>query len=118
MTWDGIERRRFVRVKLSVKTDISPDKETMISTCAEDISEGGLKVTVGEELEKGAIVDLEIYLRQDPIRCKGKVVRVNKIESSYLKHGVVFDIGIEFHEMTEDDKSAIKGLISNIKRQQ
>lgn len=116
MVWDGIERRRFVRVKLSVKADISGKGQAMISTCAEDISEGGMKVTIGEELEKSSSVNLEIYLRQEPIKCKGKVVRVKKIESPYLKHGVVFDTGIEFQDLSQEDKTTIRSLVTNIKR--
>ena len=117
MIWDGIERRRFVRVKLSVKTDIRHGDQSMIAACAEDISEGGIKVTIDQELNVSSIVDLEIYLQREPIKCKGKIVRVNKIESQYLKHGVAFDVGIKFEEMSEEDRITIKNLVANLRRQ-
>ena len=112
MIWDGIERRKFVRVQFSFPANIIADNKVMLSACAEDISEEGIRIVTAEELELSSIIDLEIYLAEKPIICKGKVVRVKKIESEHLRHGVVFDTGIEIQDFSEEDKLAIKNIIS------
>ena len=117
MIWDGIERRRFVRVAFSFPAGISVDKQTMISACAEEISEGGIKVTTAEGVQASTIVDLEIHLGEKPITCKGKIVRVRKIESKHLKHGIVYDIGIEFKDMKEKDKETVRSVVAAKKRE-
>jgi len=117
IAWDGIERRRFIRVKLHCKTSISDQEGLTISTYAEEISEKGLKVSIKQELKRSSLVDLEIYLRPQPIVCKGKIVWVRKIESDYLEGGVVYDIGIELRNLKEDDKKLIKQLIIQKKQQ-
>jgi len=78
--WDGIERRRFIRVKLHCQTNIYGGPDIIISTYAEDISQKGLKVSIKRELKHSSLVDLEIYLRENPIICKGKIAWVRKIE--------------------------------------
>ena len=117
MIWDGIERRKFVRVQFSFPANIIADNKVMVSACAEDISEEGIKIITSEELEISSIVDLEIYLGTKPIVCKGRVVRVKKIESEHLKHGVVFDTGIEMQKLKEEDKLMIKKLIEAAEEQ-
>lgn len=113
--WDGIERRRFIRVKLRCQTNISETKDSAISTYAEDISQKGMKVSIKRELKLSSIVDLEIYLRQEPIICKGKIVWVRRIESDYLEGGLVYDVGIELREVKQEDKRLIKQFIAQKK---
>ena len=114
MIWDGIERRKFLRVHFSFPANIIADNKVMVSACVEDISEEGLKIITSEELEISSIIDLEIYLGDRLIVCKGKVVRVKKVESTHLKHGVVFDTGIEMQNLKKEDKLAIKKLVASM----
>jgi len=44
--WDGIERRRFIRVKVHCQTNIADAEDNTISTYAEDLSQKGLKVSI------------------------------------------------------------------------
>lgn len=118
MPWDGIERRRFVRVKLHCKTSISDEQGAVISTYAEEISQKGIKVSIKRELKRSSMVDLEIYLREEPIVCKGKVVWVRKVEGDYLEGGVVYDTGIELREVSQDDKRLIKQFIIQKKEEE
>ena len=116
MIWDGIERRRFVRVKVSFRTDIYDDKEATISTSAEDISEVGIRVAIKEGLKVSSLVDLEIYLTEAPLICKGKVIWTKKVEAEYLKDKVIFDTGIEFQDLKEEDRLTIKHLVDSQKQ--
>tara|TARA_B100000315_G_scaffold246892_1_gene274818 strand:+ start:437 stop:799 length:363 start_codon:yes stop_codon:yes gene_type:complete len=111
MSWDGIDRRRFVRVKVSFKAHIYDEERTIISTYAEELSQKGIKVSIKKELKRKTLVDLEIYVRDEPIICRGKIVWVKKIEGSYLESGFIFDIGIELQELKEEDKKYIKSFI-------
>jgi len=118
MIWDGIERRKFTRVRFSFPANIIADNKVMVSACAEDISEGGVRVITAEELGVSSIVDLEIYLGEKPIVCKGKVVRVKKIESKNLKYGIVFDTGIELKGLKEEDRLVIEDFVTTLKEKE
>jgi hypothetical protein len=109
--WDGIERRRFVRVKLHFTASITDSQGVTISTYAEEISQKGVKVSIKRELKRSTDVELEIYLRREPLVCKGKVAWVRKIEGEYLEGGVVFDTGIELYDLSQEDKKLIKTII-------
>ena len=109
--WDGIERRRFIRVKVHCQTNIADAEDNTISTYAEDLSQKGLKVSIKRELKRLSMVDLEIYLREEPIVCKGKIAWVRKIEGDYLEGGVVYDTGIELRDINQDDQRLIKQFI-------
>jgi PilZ domain len=111
IAWDGIERRRFIRIKLHCTASITDSKGVTISTYAEEVSEKGVKVSIKRELKRLTKVSLEIYLREDPVICQGKVAWVRKIEGEYLEGGVVFDTGIELIGLKEEDKQLIKSLI-------
>lgn len=118
IAWDGIERRRFVRVKLHYKTNISDEQGLIISTYAEEISQRGMKVSIKRELKRSCKLALEIYLREEPIICKGKVVWAKKIESDCLECGVVYDTGIELYDLKDEDKRLIKQFIAQKKQEQ
>ena len=46
VAWDGINHRRFVRVKVHFQTDIYHSGEDTIVAYAEDISKKGLKISI------------------------------------------------------------------------
>ena len=109
--WDGIEKRRFVRVRLHCTANIKDLDGLSISTYAEEISEKGVKVSIKRQLQRLTRLELEIYLRPEPLICKGKVVWVKKTEGDYLEGGVIFDTGIELYDLKEEDKKLLKKLV-------
>ncbi len=111
MAWDGIERRRFIRVKLHCTASIIDSGGVTISTYAEEISEKGVKVSIKRDLKRLTKVDLEIYLREDPVVCEGRVAWIKKIEGEYLEGGVIFDTGIELTGLKVEDEKLIKNLL-------
>ena len=117
MVWDSINRRRFVRIIFPFTTHIYPSQKEAITTYTENISIGGIKVTIKRELAVSSIVDLKVYLRKEPITCKGKIAWVKKRESEYLEEdNVFFDIGIEFQDIKEEDKIIIKDRIDELRK--
>jgi len=115
MGWDSSERRNFVRAKFPCEIIISGDKERMISTRAENISAGGIRVLIKEKLRTSSLVTLNIYgIKKKPIACKGKIIWAFTRKMHYSKPDVLYDTGIEFHQIQEDDVNKIKKLVALI----
>ena len=116
MVWEGIEKRRFVRANYPCIIVVFTPQEHSISTHTENIGAGGVRVIIEEKLEVNAMVGLEIFLYKEiqPIACKGKIVWVVEKESLYRKNLIFFDIGIEFHDIKDEDKLTIKNLVEAI----
>ena len=91
-----------------------PTGESPISAYAEDISTGGVRVTVHQELDISSLVDLEIYVKLRPVVCKGKVIWINRRESEFLEGEIFFDIGIEFQGIKAEGVEAIKERLDRI----
>ena len=108
------ERRKAKRfngtvIEYSLK-EKGPIKET---TFIRNISLKGVSIVVGEEIEKGVVLYLNIYsaAAKTSIEVRGKVVW--KVRSSYLigsklKH---YDLGIEFIDINNDNGKQLAELL-------
>jgi c-di-GMP-binding flagellar brake protein YcgR len=114
MNYSGAEKRRFIRTKFPCKITIRTPKEHSISTYTENISAGGIRVTIEEQLQIATIVDLEVYLREKSVTCRGRIVWVVDKESPYRKGIAYCDTGIEFYEITDQDRKTINELVEKI----
>ena len=111
MAWDGNERRRFARVRLPCKITVFIPQEHTITSHTENIGEGGIGVLINEQLDVSADVGLEIYLENQPISCKGRVVWTVEKECS-SSSASSFDTGIEFCDIKEHDRAFITNLVN------
>ena len=113
MIWDGTEKRKRVRVNLPCRIIIYPPQEEEIDAVINNISEGGIGLTLRKKLEVSTTVGLKIYeiVKTQPILCKGIVRWVKSIESSQWKGDFFFNLGIEFYEIHDRDVLAIRNLI-------
>ncbi|MFA7131637.1 MAG: PilZ domain-containing protein [Bacilli bacterium] len=116
--WDVSEKRRFVRAQYPCKIVVHFPKELLICTHTENIGAGGLRVIIEECLEVITTVDLEIYLQEEPILCKGRVVWVVEKNSAYRDGYTFFDTGIEFSQIREEDRNIINSFVERIACQQ
>jgi len=114
MSWDKIDRRRFIRIKFPFTIHLYPTGEPPISAYTEDISAGGIKVTVHQELKVSSLVNLEVYVKLRPIVCKGKVIWINKLESEFLEGEIFFDIGMEFQGLNPEEREAIDERLDRV----
>ena len=115
MSWDSSERREFVRIQFPCEIVLPGSEEKIISTKAENISAGGIRVMLKEELYPASLVNLDIYgIKENPITCVGKIIWVFKRELHHSEPVVLYDTGIEFHEIQKEDIDAIKKLIASI----
>lgn len=73
----------------------------------EDLSAGGALINFERELEIGSLLDIMITfpLSDEPIKCVGKVLRVQKSQRA-----PIYRIGVVFTELSERDKDLIETL--------
>ena len=108
MNWDGRERRRAIRAKFPYTIIINTSGGDVVFTYTEDIGANGVKVVIRQRLEVNSPLELEIYIEEEPLLCKGRVTWVRERESRYLEGTVLFDTGIEFSQIGEEEKALIK----------
>ena len=111
MTWSGKERRRAIRVEYPYTITIHTPQASVISTYTENFSAEGIKVVMRENLRVGSLVELKIHVKENLILCKGEIRWVKDKESRYaedLGGGKLFETGISFYEIKEEDLLIIK----------
>jgi hypothetical protein len=107
------ERRKFPRAAFLCKIAVgSPIR--WLTSHTENLSAGGIKVILDEKLNVYTTVGLEIFFEKDKsIKCKGRVAwveeEVNPLEMA--SEPIIFITGIEFAEISDNDKQYIKRLI-------
>lgn len=114
MTWEGLERRRFPRAKFPCKIIAHTLSEHTLVSHTENIGEGGVRVILDEKLSVHSKVGLEIYLEQEPIKCRGRIVWVIDIAHPLHQQALLFDTGIEFLDLCREDADRIKELVERL----
>ncbi|MBU1809910.1 MAG: PilZ domain-containing protein [Candidatus Omnitrophica bacterium] len=114
MIWGGAEKRRFVRANFPCKIAIHIPSRHTLSTHTENIGVGGIRVIIGEKSEIFSTVGLEIFLGEEPIICNGRVVWVVENKSNYQEDFFSYDTGMEFVDIKEEDRAAIKNFVEAI----
>jgi hypothetical protein len=75
-------------------------------SCAQNIGEGGLKVSLGREVKKGTLLELELFVTEKmPLKCKGTVIWCRKSARDGM-----FDTGIEFTDIDPFYRKMVKNL--------
>jgi len=109
--WDGSERRRFVRIAKDISIKYSMPKEAdkykVIKT--NNISIGGICMTINEKFSLKALLSIEIALLDspNPIFAKGEVVWVTENPQQDNDGIRYFDIGIEFKDILPQDRERL-----------
>jgi c-di-GMP-binding flagellar brake protein YcgR len=114
MKWDGVNKRRFIRTRYPFTVHIQAPGKEAISAYTEDLSEGGLRVTLKNSLDVSSFVGLEIFLEQEPVKCESKVVWVKERSSEYLEGIILYDAGLEFLQLQPADEMAIREKVKDI----
>ena len=115
MSWDYIERRQFVRAKLPCTITIFKPQDRIIRCHTENISAGGIRVILEERLLIPSVVTLEIHMTNEkPILCQGKIIWAFARTLKPNKASILFDTGIEFYEIKDQDRESIEGLVASI----
>jgi c-di-GMP-binding flagellar brake protein YcgR len=113
MMWDGVEKRKRVRANLPCRIIIYTPEKQEIDAVTNNISEGGVGVTLRKEIKTSTPVGLKIYeiVKDKPVVCKGIVRWVKSTESEQWSGDYFFYMGIEFSEIDSRDVLAIRNLV-------
>ncbi|MDD5073298.1 MAG: PilZ domain-containing protein [Candidatus Omnitrophica bacterium] len=117
MGWGGIDTRRGARVVFECVVIVKKKETSLVfRTQTENISTGGICVILEKGLLRNTPVDVEIFLADDPVplACGGKVAWVMRRNEYAKKKPSQFDTGIEFTDITDEDKGRIKRIIEEL----
>ncbi|MCA9393514.1 MAG: PilZ domain-containing protein [Candidatus Omnitrophica bacterium] len=119
--WDGLDRRKFPRVKypclVIIKNGEGDDKEVILSH-TENIGIGGVCVILKKNIKMFTQVEIELDLLDmgDHIKCNGKIVWNVQRKSDAKKKPLFYDVGVEFESLPDDDKKRIEDVVSRLVR--
>ncbi len=106
------ERRKFPRANYPCRIILfSGEEREVLSLHTENISAGGIRIILDKKMDINSSVDIEMFLEVKPIKCKGRVVWMTDIRPVKGEKSFIFDVGIEFTEITEEDKDKIQQLV-------
>ena len=111
------DRRAFPRANYPCKIVLSAGSgKKVFYLHTENISAGGIRVILAEKLEIGQVVDIELFAEIIPIKCQGKVIWSVDIKPINGDKTLLFDVGIEFVDIAEDDQQRLKKLVESLLR--
>jgi uncharacterized protein (TIGR02266 family) len=105
------ERRRAGRAGVTVRIDYATVDE-MFSEFTRDINEGGLFIETEKPHQAGTEVSMQFHLpgNDEVLRTIGRVVRVSSGDV-----GSPAGMGIEFDELTSDDRAKIDLIVRSLR---
>jgi len=117
--WEGLNRRRFPRVKypclVTAWYDDGEEKETFL-THTENLGIGGACLISHKRFKLFSPIDLEIdLLDMDPhVKCAGKIVWLVQRKDPDSRKPTAFDVGVEFSGLAEEDTRRISKIVQRL----
>lgn len=125
MIWNGKERRRFPRKEELIGVSIVEVNNKRLpykfdQEIGKNISLGGMCIELTKELPVSALVWIELMINKELpfIRAKGKVIWIKSyrrppsiIEGVKVRERNNFIMGMEFLEITQQDKEKIRKFV-------
>ncbi|MBF0493548.1 MAG: PilZ domain-containing protein [Candidatus Omnitrophica bacterium] len=114
--WEGIDRRKFPRAYYACAVKISGKNNTLrYDAITENVGAGGVCLTFNREFELFETAEVELKLSDgDAVRAKGTIVWVIRVAHPGVKDEHVYDIGIEFTEISKEDKKKLEALVDKL----
>lgn len=110
--WQGMDQRRFPRANYKCIVTLRQEgKPSTVSTTTENIGLGGICILLEKSLDIFSAVDLELSLDdgKPPVRVQGTVVWV--VRRRDVKKGPNFDTGVEFADISAEEKARLEAVI-------
>lgn len=110
--WQGIDQRRFPRAKYKCVVALrQAGGSSLVSAATENIGMGGVCVLLEKGLDIFSPVELDLTLDDGKaaLHVKGTVVWV--VRRKEFRKGPSFDTGVEFAELSAEDKARIEAVI-------
>ena len=120
--WKGAERRKSVRIDTSfiVRYTVNEKPNVKLNCRTKDVSSGGMGLLVSERLNEGTVLSLEFLLPDGQVLVKtaGKVVwSSGEFDERNDLGKRVFHMGIEFMDISPDDRSKLVSYIDRLTTQ-
>ncbi len=119
--WDGLNRRRFPRVKYPCQVIVRNEQQNkeVILAHTENIGVGGVCAILKKGLPMFALVEVELDLLdfEDHVKCQGKVVWSVRRKSSEENKPMFYDIGIEFMDISDQDRARVETTVERLVKQ-
>ena len=117
--WQGLNKRQFPRINypcLIVIRNGDEDKNDIVLAHTDNIGVGGVCVALKQSVKIFSVLEIELDLLDlgDHIRCKGKVAWNIEKESCDKKNPKIFDVGIEFIDIADEDQSRLQEVIDRL----
>ena len=117
MAWDGRNRRKFPRVVFPclIKIRRGNDLKEVLLTHTQNLSIGGVRVILKMPIDLGVTIDVEIDLldTNEHLKCRGKVVWLDRRKSDNAFKPNFYDVGVEFAELDETDKKRLDRIVAH-----
>ena len=115
------ERRKFARLNINVEINYTiithpPHKQFIVPTKLRNLGAGGICLISREELRAGELLKLEIRPPENLpiIHAVGRVVWVKPFSLAEEK-GKRFDMGVEFIDISQEDRQRINKYVFSLK---
>ena len=117
--WEGLNRRKFPRVKYPCLATVwyeGAEEEDTFLTHTENLGIGGVCIIFNKRLKLFTPIKLEIDLldMEDHILSEGKVVWVVQCKNVDARKPVAYDIGIEFGQLKESDQQRVSRIVQRL----
>lgn len=112
------ERRKFIRLNINVeiKYAVVSDKSAERTAQTRDIGAGGICILADEPLKKGDVLDINFLLPEVPpnVHAKGRVAWIKPF-SIASEQNIRYDTGIEFIDITDEDRKRVNKYVFSLK---
>lgn len=118
--WQGLNKRKFPRIKypclIIIRNGGDKDKNDTVLTHTDNVGVGGVCVELRQAVKMFSVVEIELDLLDlgNHICCKGKVVWNIEKENGDKKKPRIFDLGIEFVDIKEEDQRRLRKVIARL----
>lgn len=110
--WQGMDQRQFPRAQCQCVVNLRQEgRSSPSASVTENIGLGGVCVLLDKEVGIFSVVRLELDLKdaKPPLEVQGTVVWV--VRRTERKKGPRFDTGIEFTELSGDEKARLEAVM-------
>ncbi len=115
MGWEGIDKRKFPRVRLHCRISLFREgKKKEIESYTENIGLGGVCVAVSTPMDVFEQLIIDIFMPGDEeiITCRGEVVWVVRRRPADHSCSIKYDTGIQFKDISKKDEALLQEIIS------
>jgi c-di-GMP-binding flagellar brake protein YcgR len=78
------------------------------------MSLSGMLIEIENPLDLNSCYDIELFINENVVKVEGRVANCTEIKS---ESGAVYDIGIEFVKVSDNDKKLLKNFLSTLQKE-